>query len=194
MGFTRKEFFKFSAGAVATTMCDLGFDIKEAQARAGELKITHAKLTKSICPYCSVSCGCLVYTQTDGSLNVKAKTIHVEGNPDDFINRGTLCPKGASLKDFLNADGRLTKPMYRAPGAKDWTEMGWDEALDKIARNIKTTRDKNFVATDDKGNIVNRFDSIGWFTGSPLSNEEGYLGVKLGRALGLVTLETQARV
>lgn len=194
MSVTRKGFFKLSAGAIASAVTGLGLDLREAEARVSELKITHAKVTKTICPYCSVSCGALVYTQTDGSLNVQSKTVHVEGNPDDPINRGTLCPKGAALKDFLNAEGRLTKPMYRAPGATAWTEVTWDDALDKIARLVKNTRDRNFITNDEKGAVVNRTDSISWFTGSQLSNEEGYLGVKLGRALGLVTLETQARV
>ena len=193
MELSRRNFLKFSAGALGAAGI-LGFDASPAMARVPAMKISQARVTKGICPYCSVSCGVLVYTLTDGSLNVKAKTVHVEGNPDDPVNRGTLCPKGATLKDFLNAPNRLTKPLYRAPGATEWKEVTWDWTIDKMAALVKDTRDRTFVEKDDNGRTVNRCGHIASVIGCPVSNEEGYLGIKIARALGLIALETQARV
>jgi formate dehydrogenase major subunit len=195
MELSRRNFLKFSAGTLgAGAIGMLGFDAAPAMARITSLKISQARVTKGICPYCSVSCGVLVYTLTDGALNVKARAVHVEGNPDDPVNRGTLCPKGATIKDFLNAPTRLTKPLYRAPGMAEWKEVTWDWSIDKMAALIKDTRDKAFVEKDDKDRTVNRCDNITAIFGSTLGNEEGYLGVKIARALGLVALETQARI
>jgi len=195
MELTRRSFLKVAGvSAGATLTGGLGFDLKPAMARVRDLKISNAKAVKSICPYCSVSCGVIVYSLTDGAMNVKPRVIHVEGNPDDPVNRGTLCPKGATLKDFINAPKRLKKPMYRPAGAKEWQEISWEEALDKIARLIKDTRDRTFIEQDEQGRTVNRCESIAWVEGSTIANEEGYLWVKMGVALGLVARETQARI
>ena len=192
---TRRSFLKLSGASVGAGLIGgLGFDIKQAQARVRDLKISHAKVTKSICPYCSVSCGVLIYTQTDGSMNVKPYVVHVEGNPDDPVNRGTLCPKGATLKDFINAPNRLTKPLYRPAGAREWKEITWEEAIEKMARWVKDTRDRTFVEKDEQGRIVNRTEGFAWYIGSPLGNEEVYLSVKIGVALGTILRETQARI
>jgi len=195
MELTRRSFLKLSGASIgAGIIGGLGFDLKPAQARVRELKIAKANVTKSICPYCSVSCGVLIYSLTDGAMNVKPRVIHVEGNPDDPVNRGTLCPKGATLRDFINSPQRLTKPLYRAPGAKEWKEISWEEALDRIAKLIKETRDRTFIEKDEQGRVVNRCESIGWIVGSTIGNEEGYLWIKTGVALGLVARETQARI
>jgi len=195
MELTRRSFLKLSGASIgAGVIGGLGFDLKPAQARVRELKIARANVTKSICPYCSVSCGVLIYSLTDGAMNVKPRVIHVEGNPDDPVNRGTLCPKGATLKDFINSPQRLTKPLYRAPGAKEWKEISWEEALDRIAKLIKDTRDRTFIEKDEQGRVVNRCESIAWIVGSTIANEEGYLWIKTGVALGLVARETQARI
>lgn len=195
MELTRRSFLKFSGASIGAGLVGgLGFDLKPAYARVRELKIAKANVTKSICPYCSVSCGVLIYTLTDGAMNVKPRVVHVEGNPDDPVNRGTLCPKGATLRDFVNSSHRLTKPLYRPAGAKEWQEISWDEALNRIAKLIKDTRDRTFIEKDDQGRVVNRCESIAWIVGSTLGNEEGYLWVKTGVALGLVARETQARV
>ncbi len=99
-----------------------------------------------------------------------------------------------SRQDFINAPKRLKKPMYRPAGAKEWQEISWEEALDKIARLIKDTRDRTFIEQDEQGRTVNRCESIAWVEGSTIANEEGYLWVKMGVALGLVARETQARI
>lgn len=195
MELTRRTFLKASGLSVGASVAGvLGFNIKPALARVQELKISKAKAVKSICPYCSVSCGVLVYSLTDGAMNVKPRVIHVEGDPDTPVNRGTLCPKGATLKDFINSPRRLTKPLYRAPGSKEWKEISWDEAIEKMAKLIKDTRDRTFIETDQEGRVVNRCESIFWMTGSIMENETAYLWIKLGRILGLTALETQARI
>jgi len=195
MELTRRTFLKASGLSVGASVAGvLGFDIKPALARVQELKISKAKAVKSICPYCSVSCGVLIYSLTDGAMNVKPRVIHVEGDPDTPVNRGTLCPKGATLKDFTNSPRRLTKPLYRAPGSKEWKEISWDEAIEKMTKLIKDTRDRTFIETDQEGRVVNRCESIFWMTGSIMENEAAYLWIKLGRILGLTALETQARI
>ncbi|ADC89591.1 molybdopterin oxidoreductase Fe4S4 region [Thermocrinis albus DSM 14484] len=195
MEVTRRGFLKLTGVSLGTGLIgSLGFDLSPAYARVRELKIAKAKAVKSICPYCSVSCGVLIYSLTDGAMNVKPRVIHVEGDPDDPVNRGTLCPKGATLRDFINSPQRLTKPLYRAPGSTEWKEITWEEAIERIARRIKDTRDRTFIERDAEGRVVNRCESIFWLTGCTIENEPGYLMVKLGRLLGLVALETQARV
>jgi len=193
MELTRRGFLKLAAGS-AVGAGALGFDIAPAEAAVPSLKISAAKVSKSICLYCSVSCGVLVYSQTDGSLNAKARAIHVEGNPDDPVNRGSLCPKGSSLIDHINAPMRITKPMHRKPGAADYEETTWDFALDRVARLIKDTRDKGFQVKDDKGRTVNRVTNMATVIGCQTGQEEGYLGLKVARALGQTGVETPARI
>lgn len=192
-GITRRGFLKFSAGTAAGTAL-LGFDTGPAFGRVGGLKIGMAKVSKTVCPYCSVSCGVLVYSQTDGSGNVKARAVHVEGNPDDPVNRGSLCPKGATLIDFLNSPLRLTKPLHRKPGAAKFEEVSWDFALDRFARLVKDTREKGFIEKDTKGRTVNRVENMAAIFGSQPGQEEVYLGLKIFRALGLTGIETPARI
>ena len=192
-GITRRNFLKLSAGtAVGAGL--LGFDTSPAFGRVGGLKIGMARVSKTVCPYCSVSCGVLVYSQTDGSGNVKARAVHVEGNPDDPVNRGSLCPKGATLIDFLNSPLRLSKPLHRKAGAAKFEEVSWDFALDRFARLIKDTREKGFSEQDAQGRTVNRVENMAAIFGSQPGQEEVYLGLKLFRALGLIGIETPARI
>jgi len=120
--------------------------------------------------------------------------VHVEGDPDHPINRGTLCPKGASLEQDLVNDRRLLRPQVRRPGSDHWEDIDWTTAIDEIARRVKDTRDKTFVAKDDRGRVVNRCESIAWAGGCTDTNELNYLVVKTMRSLGVVGLENQARV
>jgi formate dehydrogenase major subunit len=193
MELTRRNFLKLAAGS-AVGAGVLGFDITPAEAALPTLKISAAQVSKSVCVYCAVSCGLLVYSQPDGSANGRMRAIHVEGNPEDPVNRGALCPKGASLIDHINAPMRVTKPMYRKPGAADYAETTWDFALDRIARLIKDTRDRGFQARDDRGRRVNRVTNMATVIGGQAGTEEAYLGVKLARALGQVGVETPARI
>jgi len=125
---------------------------------------------------------------------VTPQVVHVEGDPDHPTNRGTLCPKGASLEQDIMNDRRILKPQVRRPGATDWEDIPWDKALDEIAHWVKKTRDETFIEKDDKGNTVNRCDGFAFTGGCTDTNEFNWLVVKTMRSLGVVYLENQARV
>jgi len=190
---TRRDFLKVSTlGGAALTL--FGFDLAPAYAQLRQLKIARASETRSTCPYCSVSCGIIVYTIGDKAKNVTPQVIHVEGDPDHPINRGTLCPKGASLEQDILNERRLLKPQVRRPGSDHWEDIEWDQAIDEIGHWIKKTRDNTFVEKDAQGRTVNRCDSLAWIGGCTDTNEFNYLVVKTMRALGLLYVENQARV
>jgi formate dehydrogenase major subunit len=171
-----------------------GFDVAPIFAQSKTLKISRTTETRSTCPYCSVSCGVIIHTLGDRSKNTVAQVVHVEGDPDHPINRGTLCPKGASLEQDILNDRRLVKPQVRRPGADRWEDIDWNTAIDEIARAVKKTRDATFVEKDAKGRTVNRCEGIAWTGGCTDTNELNYLVVKTMRSLGVVYLENQARV
>src|ERR1700733_12532661 len=155
MELSRRTFLK-SALVGGAGISLLGFDLTPAVAQLKELKIARATETRSTCPYCSVSCGVLIYTLGDKAKNVTPQVVHVEGDPDHPINRGTLCPKGSSLQQDILNERRLTKPQVRRPGSDHWEDISWDTAIDEIARHVKKTRDETFVAQDPQGRTVNR--------------------------------------
>ena len=193
MNTNRRDFLKIAAlGGTAATV--FGFDLRPAYAQLRELKIARATETRSTCPYCSVSCGVIIYTLGDKAKNVTPQVIHVEGDPDHPINRGTLCPKGASLEQDILNSRRLLKPQVRRPGATDWEDISWDDALNEIARRVKQTRDETFIEKDAQGHTVNRCEGIAFTGGCTDTNEFNYLVVKTMRSMGLVHLENQARV
>ncbi len=193
MQASRRDFLKIATvGGTAAAM--FGFDVQPAMAELRRLKIARANETRSTCPYCSVSCGIIIYTIGDRAKNVTPQVVHVEGDPDHPINRGTLCPKGASLEQDILNERRLVKPQVRRPGGTDWEDISWDQAIDEIAARVKNTRDDTFIDKDAKGNTVNRLESIAFAGGCTDTNEFNYLVVKTMRALGVVHLENQARV
>lgn len=190
---TRRDFLK--AGAIGgLTASALGFDLTPAYAQLRGLKIARATETRSTCPYCSVSCGVLLYTLGDKAKNVTPQIVHVEGDPDHPINRGTLCPKGASLEQDIVNPRRLLKPQVRRPGSDHWEDISWDTAIEEIGQRVKKTRDATFVAQDAQGHAVNRCEGIAWTGGCTDTNEFNYLVVKTMRSLGVCYLENQARV
>jgi formate dehydrogenase major subunit len=190
---TRRDFLKVTTlGGTALTL--FGFDLAPAYAQLRELKIARATETRSTCPYCSVSCGIIIYTIGDKAKNVTPQVIHVEGDPDHPINRGTLCPKGASLEQDILNERRLLKPQVRRPGSDHWEDIGWDQAIDEIGHWIKKTRDNTFIEKDTQGRTVNRCESLAWIGGCTDTNEFNYLVVKTMRGLGLTYIENQARV
>jgi formate dehydrogenase major subunit len=193
MEASRRDFLKLATvgGAAAAVF---GFDLQPAYAQLRVLKIARAKETRSTCPYCAVGCGTIIYTIGDGAKNVTPQVVHVEGDPDHPTNRGTLCPKGASLEQDILNDRRLLKPQVRRPGGTDWQDISWDAALTEIAQRVKTTRDETFVEKDAKGITANRLESIAWIGGCTDTNEFNFLVVKTMRALGVVHIENQARV
>ena len=192
---TRREFMTFTGASLAgSSLALLGFSPSDAVASVRDFKLARATETRNTCPYCSVSCGILMYSLGDRSKNAKSTIFHIEGDPDHPVNRGTLCPKGAGLIDFIHSPSRLEYPEYRAPRSDRWQRISWDDALDRIARLMKDDRDANFVATDPAGRTVNRWTTTGMLAASASSNETGYLTHKIVRSLGLVAFDNQARV
>jgi len=195
MQVTRRQFFKIcAAGVGGSSLAALGFAPGEALAEVREFKLARATETRSTCPYCSVACGLLVYGLGDQAKNAKTSIIHIEGDPDNPVNRGTLCPKGAGLLDFVHSESRLQFPEFRAAGSNEWQRISWDEAFTRIAKHMKADRDANFVATNEKGETVNRWLSAGMLASSAASNETGMISAKFVRSLGIVSVDTQARI
>src|SRR3990170_9013405 len=160
MELTRRNFWKCAAaGGAGAAWATFGFDLQPAYAQVRGLKIDRAKEVRSVCPYCAVGCSMIAYVAGHGettSFNTKPHLVHIEGDPDSPINGGSLCPKGASTMQLAVSEKRVQSPLYRAPGAEEWQEISWEEALDRLARLMKDARDERFVETDDDGNTVNR--------------------------------------
>ena len=195
MQVTRRQFFKVcAAGVGSSSLAMLGFMPTDALAEVRTFKLARATETRNTCPYCSVSCGILIYSQGDKAKNAFSEIIHIEGDPDHPVNRGTLCPKGAGLLDFVHSPNRLKHPEYRAPGSKEWKRISWDDAFTRIAKLMKEDRDKNFEAKNKEGATVNRWLSTGFLAASASSNETGYLTHKVVRSLGMLAFDNQARV
>ena len=194
---SRRGFLKLAgAGVAATSLGALGFGEAEAAelAHVRDFKLTQTSETRNTCPYCSVACGIILYSKGDVRKGERAEIVHIEGDADHPTNRGTLCPKGAALKDFVNAETRLTEPMVRRPGSDRFEPISWDEALDRIARAMKDDRDANFLATNDLGVPVNRWTTTGFLAASATTNETAWLTYKVVRSMGIVGFDNQARV
>jgi formate dehydrogenase major subunit len=144
-------------------------------------------VTQSVCPYCAVGCGQLVYAK-DGEV------IQIEGDPASPISRGRLCPKGSASLGYVKSPLRELKVKYRPPYATDWEELPLDQAMDMIADRVLATRAETWQACDDDGNVTRRTLGIANLGGATLDNEENYLIKKLMTALGVVQVENQARI
>jgi len=194
MALTRRQFVKVAAGGMAgSSLAALGFSPGAALAEVRQFKLARTSETRNTCPYCSVGCGVILYGLGDKAKNARTEIIHVEGDPDHPVNRGTLCPKGASLLDFVHSPDRLKFPEYRAPGEASFKRVSWDFALQRIARLMKDDRDRNFLQRS--GDVtVNRWTSVAFLAASASSNESGYITNKVIRALGMTALDNQARV
>ncbi len=192
---TRRQFFRNGRTAAVGAIAGLGLDLKPVKAAAAKLKIQGAREVPSVCPYCAVGCGQIVSVK-DGQI------INIEGNPDSPINQGTLCPKGSAAFQLAVNPNRLTKVKYRAPNATEWEEKPLDWAMDRIAKLMKETRDRDFVlqgkGKDREGRIVpkmlNNCPTIASLGGATMDNEWNYVQLKLWRSLGLIWLENQARI
>jgi formate dehydrogenase major subunit len=155
---------------------------KQAGARTAGLKAT-----ESVCPYCAVGCGQVVYTR-GGEL------VGIEGNPRSPINQGTLCPKGSASRQLVQQPGRLTKVRYRAPGATDWQEIPLEQAMDMIAERVIAARENGWQDFSDEGHRVDRTLGFAHLGGATLDNEENYLLKKAYTAMGAIQVENQARI
>jgi formate dehydrogenase major subunit len=193
MSISRRAFIQTTmAGGAGLSV--FGFDVAPVAAQVRTLKISRTSETRSTCPYCSVSCGVIIHTLGDKAKNAIPQVVHVEGDPDHPINRGTLCPKGSSLQQDILNERRLVKPQVRRPGSDRWEDITWDSALDEISRFVKKTRDASFVEKDARGRTVNRCEGMAWTGGCTDTNEFNYLVVKTMRSLGVCYLENQARL
>jgi formate dehydrogenase major subunit len=193
----RRGFIKLTgAGLAASSLGALGFGSAGPALAAAvrPFKLAAASETRNTCTYCSVACGILIYSMGDRAKNAKSNIIHIEGDPDHPVNRGTLCPKGSALLDIVHAPTRLKFPKYRAPGSNEFKEVSWDFALDRIAALMKQDRDANFIAKNANGTTVNRWTSTGMLAASASSSETSYLTWKVARSLGMVVFDNQARV
>ena len=189
----RRTFLKVTAAGTGAAGA-LGFDLGSARAEMRELKIARTTETRSTCPYCAVSCGVIIHTIGDKAKNVSPAVVHVEGDPDNPISRGTLCPKGASLRNDINHTNRLTSPKVRRPGSDHWEDISWDDAIAGIARHVKDTRERTFIEKNAKGEVVNRTPGIAWIGGCTDTNEFNFLQWKALTSWGVPYRDTQARV
>lgn len=197
MDLSRRSFLKLAgAGVAATSMGALGFSEAEAAetAHVRPFKLAMTTETRQTCPYCSVACGIIIYSKGDVRKGDKAEVVHIEGDVDHPTNRGTLCPKGAALKDFVKSPTRLLYPMHRKPGSDKFERMSWDEALDRIARLMKDDRDANLLLKNEKGLDVNRWTTTGMLAASATSNETAWATFKFAKSIGMVGFDNQARV
>ena len=199
MDLTRRGFFKAAGAAFATTMA---FELtSQTPAYAvepnAEWKLVNTEEYTNICCYCAGGCGSLCSVR-DGEL------VNLEGDPDHPINQGGLCPKGATMfqlrnivdpetREIVKNPDRVTRPMVRRPGASQWEEITWDDAVAEIARKVKDTRDVTFVETEN-GLTVNYTPGIASLGGSQENSEEEYLILKAMRSLGIIAIDNQARV
>ena len=191
MELTRRGFLK--ATTIGSTIA-LGFDVSKAEAEMREFKISRTTETRSTCPYCAVSCGVIIHTLGDKAKNATASVVHVEGDPDHPINRGTLCPKGATLREDINNPNRLFDPQGAPPALRQVGGHHLGQAIKEIAKHIKDTRDKTFVAKNAKGQTVNRTPGLAMIGGCTDTNEFNFLQWKFITALGVPYRDSQARV
>ena len=193
MDVSRRSFLKASAGS-GLILSALGFDLRPAYAAVRQLKIRNAREYRTVCPYCAVGCGTIAYVHGSGGLNTTPTVIHVEGDPDNPINGGTLCPKGASQMQLAISPRLRKSPMFRDARSSEWREISWDEAMSWFARKFKDTRDASFVERDELGRTVNRCEGLAWVGSATVANEDAYLITKTMRAMGLVYIDHQARI
>jgi formate dehydrogenase major subunit len=195
MTISRRNWLKLTAGAGAGLVVGELVTAQDVRAATKDLKLAGAKEFTTACNFCSCGCGMVCHVR-DGKL------LNLEGDPDHVINQGALCSKGAAMRATHESDQRIKEPMYRAPGSDKWQKISWDEALDKIANKIKSTRDANWIATEKAKNKegveveyrVNRTDAIGFLGGAQNTNEECYLFSKMARLFGTAYVEHQARL
>lgn len=195
VNMSRRQFFKVTGASLAgSSLTLLGAAPAPALAEVRQYKLARMTETRNTCPYCSVACGVLLYSLGDGAKNATARIVHIEGDADHPVSRGTLCPKGAGLVDFINSPNRLKYPEVRVPGSDKWQRISWSEALERIAKHMKDDRDANFVERNEKGQLVNRWTTTGMLAASASSNEVAYVTHKVIRSLGALGFDNQARV
>jgi len=165
----------------------MGLEAMSDKTRAMHARIDDAQVARSICPYCGVGCGQLIFHKS-------GKLVSIEGDPESPISQGNLCPKGAASYQLLTHSRRETKMKYRAPRTKEWTEISLDRAMDMVADRVWESRKRTFVHKQD-GNTISHTTAICHLGGATLDNEENYLIKKLFTlGLGMVCISNQARI
>src|SRR4029450_13237838 len=191
MDVSRRDFLRFSVGAAGGTalsgLVGSGVNLGPVVAQAQELRIKNAKVTPSVCPYCSVGCGTLIHT-------IDGKVVNIEGDSRSPHNEGTLCPKGAATFQLHINPNRPTQVLHRAPGATAWEVWDLDRAMDRVAQLVKKTRDETFIERLPNGKLVNATTAIFSLGGATLDIEWNHIQQKLMRGLGIVAIENQARI
>lgn len=196
MTIGRRSWLKLTAGGGAgLAIATIGLKPAEVSAAAKRVKLTGTKEYTTACNFCSCGCGMVCHVR-DGKL------VNLEGDPDHVINEGALCSKGAAMRATHESSQRARVPLYRAPGSDRWQEISWDEALDRIAKKVKTVRDSTWIQSEkDKDHDgkeveyrVNRTDAISFLGGAQNTNEECYLFSKMARLFGTAYVEHQARL
>jgi formate dehydrogenase major subunit len=165
----------------------MGDSAASQQTRRAGARVAGLKATESVCPYCAVGCGQVVYTR-GGEL------VDIEGNPRSPINQGTLCPKGSASRQLVQQPGRLTKVRHRRPGGTEWEELDLEQAMDMIAERVIAAREAGWQDQDSHGHEVRRTLGFAHLGGATLDNEENYLIKKLFTAMGAIQIENQARI
>jgi formate dehydrogenase major subunit len=164
-----------------------GLEAKSRRTLALEPRNHGASVTRSICPYCGVGCGQLIYHRA-------GKLISIEGDPESPVSRGRLCPKGAASHELLTHAGRLTKVRYRRPGSRSWEDLDLDTAMNMVAERVWESRERTFIEERD-GQSLMHTTAIGHLGGATLDDEENYMIKKLFTAgLGMVCVSNQARI
>jgi formate dehydrogenase major subunit len=191
MEVSRRDFLRLSIGTAGGTalagLVGSGVNLGPIVAQAQELRIKNAKVTPSVCPYCSVGCGTLVYTVNDQIVNI-------EGDPRSPHNEGTLCPKGAAIFQLHVNPNRPIQVLHRAPGATDWEVWDLDRTMNRVTELVKKTRDETFIEKLPNDKLVNMTPAIFALGGATLEVEFNHLCQKLMRGLGIVAIENQARI
>src|SRR5262249_10876254 len=145
------------------------------------------RVVSSVCPYCAVGCGQLVYVKNE-------KIMDIEGDPRSPISNGCLCPKGAATFQLVTGSHRVQNVLYRRPYGTKWERIPLEQAMDMLAARVKKTRDENWEDRDQEGNALRRTMSMAHLGGATLDNEENYLIKKLFTSLGILQIENQARI
>ena len=191
MDLSRRQFLQLSTGAGAGTavgtLVGLGVNLTPATVRAQHLRIQDAKVTPSVCPYCSVGCATLVHT-------IDGKIVNIEGDPRSPYSEGTLCPKGAAIYQLHVNPNRPIRVLHRAPGATEWEVWDLERAMNRVAELVKKTRDDTFIERLPSGKLANMTPAIFALGGATLEIEFNHIHQKLMRGLGVVAIENQARI
>jgi formate dehydrogenase major subunit len=188
---SRRDVFRLStAGGSATALGGLiaaGVSLSGVVAKAQELRIAKAKVTPSVCPFCSVGCATLVHT-------INGQIVNIEGDSRSPHNEGSMCPKGAATFQLHINPNRPTQVLHRAPGATEWEVWDLNRAMDRVAVLTKKTRDETFIEKLPNGKLVNATTGIFSLGGATLDIEWNHIHQKLMRGLGIIAIENQARI